>query len=381
MAGLALFSGLKTREAEIQQIETSIAWSDANLANNRRLEADIESIRAARILQNPFWQTVMPNPQIKLSVLGQLQQTFNDGQEQNRLEGHQGYVRSVVYSPDGTQLATSGDDGTARVWDTEGNQLAVLEGHQGHVWSVVYSPDGTQLATSGSDGTARVWDTEGNQPAVLDSHKGPVRSIVYSPDGTQLATSGSDGTARVWDTEGHQLAVLEGHQGRVRSVVYSPDGTQLATSGSDGTARVWLVGGFDNLLAKQCDQVRDFLKNSPSVQESDRDLCDGIETVANASQISKSSLASSLVAPSKVASLFTKSSFNQALNQATEAAKLTQTAATEDQWNKVISHWQKAIDLMKAIPKSSPDYATAQQKIGEYEKNLQYAQGLAKVSL
>ncbi len=69
----------------------------------------------------------------------------------------------MVFSPDGSQIATSGADGTARLWDLAGNQVARLEGHQGSVWQVVFSPDGSQIATSGADGTARLWDLAGNQ--------------------------------------------------------------------------------------------------------------------------------------------------------------------------------------------------------------------------
>jgi WD40 repeat protein/CHAT domain-containing protein len=199
-----------------------------------------------------------------------------NGKQLAALKGHQGLVTSVVFSSDGKQLATRGADGTARLWDTNGKQLAVLAGHQGSVNSVVFSSDGKQLATSGADGTARLWDTNGKQLAVLAGHQGSVNSVVFSPDGKQLATSGDDGTARLWDTNGRQLAALKGHRGLVTSVVFSSDGKQLATSGADGTARLWQVGGIDELLSSNCDWVRDYLENSPSVMKQDRHLCDGI---------------------------------------------------------------------------------------------------------
>ena len=100
--------------------------------------------------------------------------------------------------------------------------------------------------------------------------------MVFSPDGKLLATSGEDGTTRLWDTNGKQIATLKGHQGSVRSVVFSPDGKQIATSGDDGTARLWQLRGIDELLSKECDWVRDYLKNSSNVAESDRHLCDGM---------------------------------------------------------------------------------------------------------
>src|SRR5262249_54523694 len=45
------------------------------------------------------------------------------------LYGHRDEVTSVVFSPDGTRLATASLDGTARVWDARtGQELLVIKG-------------------------------------------------------------------------------------------------------------------------------------------------------------------------------------------------------------------------------------------------------------
>jgi len=76
-------------------------------------------------------------------------QTSLDTIRETRIEGHQGSVNQVAFSPDGTRLATSSDDGTARVWSLDGTQQAVLKGHQGRVNQVVFSPDGTLMERHG----------------------------------------------------------------------------------------------------------------------------------------------------------------------------------------------------------------------------------------
>ncbi|MGB3693035.1 MAG: hypothetical protein WA999_09935 [Spirulinaceae cyanobacterium] len=66
--------------------------------------------------------------------------------------------------------------------------------------------------------------------------------------------------------------------------------------------------------------------------------------------------------------------FYDAVKNAQEAASLTQTAQTQEEWQEVATSWQDAIALMKAIPEGDTNYEVAQEKVGEYEGYLQYAQ-------
>jgi WD40 repeat protein len=75
------------------------------------------------------------------------------------LTGHNGEVRSVAISADGTRAVSGGEDSTVRVWDlTTGRAQATLTGHNGRVLSVALSSDGTRAVSRGVDRTLRVWD-------------------------------------------------------------------------------------------------------------------------------------------------------------------------------------------------------------------------------
>ena len=159
--------------------------------------------------------------------------------EINQLDGHQGSVLSVSFSPDGQQLATAGENGTVLLWTASGQSIATFKGHKGSVSGVSFSPDGQQLATAGEDSSVRLWNLKTRQPiATFKGHKGSVSGVSFSPDGQQLATV-DDAVGRLWNLKTRQLiATFKGHQGRVWSVSFSPDGQQLATV-DDAVGRLW----------------------------------------------------------------------------------------------------------------------------------------------
>jgi WD40 repeat protein len=81
----------------------------------------------------------------------------------------------------------------------------VLSGHaEGTFEGGVKSLDssGRWLASGGDDGVVRLWDTGSETPAMagigLLGHVRPVHSVRFTHDGSQLVSVGDDHTLRVW---------------------------------------------------------------------------------------------------------------------------------------------------------------------------------------
>ncbi|MHC4860113.1 MAG: WD40 repeat domain-containing protein, partial [Planctomycetota bacterium] len=73
-------------------------------------------------------------------------------------------INALVFSPDGTRLASGSRDGAVRLWDVAtGRQVAVLRGHRRPVFSLAFSPDGRTLASGDGytevPGEIRLWQT------------------------------------------------------------------------------------------------------------------------------------------------------------------------------------------------------------------------------
>ena len=67
-------------------------------------------------------------------------------------------VTAAAFSPDGGRVAVACEDGTVRVWKTDGRgEAVVFSGHQDGVSSASFSPDGQRIVTASYDEPARVW--------------------------------------------------------------------------------------------------------------------------------------------------------------------------------------------------------------------------------
>jgi WD40 repeat protein len=203
-----------------------------------------------------------------------------DGEPLETLEGHQEAVIDVSFSPDGQLIATASRDNTVKLWSRDGKLLQTLTGHKGPVYGVSFSPDGDGelIASASWDNTVKLWRTsDGEELSTLEGHFDKVYDASFSPDGELIASASWDNTVKLWSRDGKLLQTLEGHKGPVISVSFSPDGQLIATASGDGTVILWDVWDVNDLMKLNCQWVRDYLRNSRDVEDSDRGLCDGFD--------------------------------------------------------------------------------------------------------
>jgi WD40 repeat protein len=222
---------------------------------------------------------------------------FGASDEAAQLAGHTSPIRQLVFSVDGDQLASQGEDGAVRIWSIDeilnGREPLALYGFQDYVRALRFTADNVALSiaagelwrhdTGGSGGrperigprpaslgflTATALSDNGRFVAFSSSiqrkldvyYMNRLREdsdrqypqehsetgsnlLAFSPQGDRLATAGA-GRVRVWRSDDLTVAPAEyDPQSRITALAFSPDGNTLAIGAGDGRILTWPFKG------------------------------------------------------------------------------------------------------------------------------------------
>ena len=159
------------------------------------------------------------------------------------LKGHAAAVNQVVFSPDGSILASCSNDRSVRIWEvaTQKAKFTLVRNLGEAVYSIAITPDGSVLAAAVPRNNAiGFWNlTTGRQIAEWVAGYSNYM-IAYSPDGSILASGGNRGTIVLQNAITGQVLEAFPHLGEVWSLVFWPDGTRLVGVASiTGIIEVW----------------------------------------------------------------------------------------------------------------------------------------------
>ena len=113
-----------------------------------------------------------------------------------------GAALALAFTGGGKTLEVA-DPSAIGVWDLTNDATIAAQPLSGVAGgdSAAFSPDGTTLATGGDDGSVRLWDVATQQEigTPMTAGPGPVYALAFSPDGATLVTADASGSARLWD--------------------------------------------------------------------------------------------------------------------------------------------------------------------------------------
>lgn len=164
------------------------------------------------------------------------------------LKGHSLEICGLSWSPDGSQLASGGNDNTCCIWDVnDTNARHTLTDSNAAVKALAWCPWERNLLATGS-GTAdrhiRFYNSlTGNIVNSIDTGS-QVCSLQWSPNGKELMSSHgfSENQLTFWNYPTMaKIAELKGHTSRVLHTAVSADGTQVCSAAADETLRFWNV--------------------------------------------------------------------------------------------------------------------------------------------
>jgi WD40 repeat protein len=167
--------------------------------------------------------------------------------------------RLLAVQPDGKRIAIAYIDNTVQVFDDNGKSLLgpaklvagqVVAGTSvDAVTAIALSPDGKQLAVSGEDVSIRLFDLASGKPVLKLDYgpfqgiswvHGPAKRIAFTPDGARIVSFEQGNNLSLHDAaSGKPLGGPVQVRGNVAAITPIADGSGLWIAQSDGTLQRW----------------------------------------------------------------------------------------------------------------------------------------------
>jgi len=204
-------------------------------------------------------------------------------------QGHHYEINVVAYSPNGSVIASGGDDGKVKVWDARTSFCFItFKEHTSTITGLCFLPiTGNAVISSSLDGTVRAFDLiryknfrimtattsvqftcvtitragdivcagsmdpfnvylwtlkTGELIDVLSGHSAPISGVLFSEPDDKLITSSWDSFIRLWNiySKRDQVEILD-HDSEVVAIALAPDCKRLYAATLSGKIYIWLT--------------------------------------------------------------------------------------------------------------------------------------------
>ncbi|KIK38210.1 hypothetical protein CY34DRAFT_60397, partial [Suillus luteus UH-Slu-Lm8-n1] len=219
--------------------------------------ARIWSLKTGKLVAGPFrnvdWvgAVLLSTDSKKLAVkswTGRWLEICDVKTETSTLNGHDKYIRSISYFPDGRRMISGSWDKSALQWDLQtGKEIQEARNIcERGIWTVAVSRDGRWAITGGGGlghGELKVIEVETGIVKQFEGHSRGISSIDISADSNFLASGSWDRTTRIWNLgTGELVAGPFESIDWVGAVRFSPDSKKLAVKSEAGKClEVWDV--------------------------------------------------------------------------------------------------------------------------------------------
>ncbi len=211
-------------------------------STNPQPEMVLQTVRSAQVT------TVAFSPDGRTIASGEQDGTIKlrdaaTGDLKRILPGHGEDVRCVAFSPDGKLIAGADRVNQVKLWNAVTGELKrtlPVDARDGvgpdFASSVVFSPDGTILAVSGE----QVWLWEARTGKLKHTLSGDAQQLIFTPDGNTLFGLKYGSETKRWDvTTGKAQSPLKVGGNAKANLAFSPDGSAFAIQELNGTINLY----------------------------------------------------------------------------------------------------------------------------------------------
>lgn len=159
------------------------------------------------------------------------------------MKGHNGKIKSLIFSFDGKQLYSAALDGKVLRWEISARTCTDVSTGLTQISSIDISYNGKYLAGVGNDGKVTVWNPEKTSENFRIETAGKnIKVLKFNPENNLLALGDANGNVELWDIAlRKKVSEVKAHEDQVNTIRFNPGQNQMATSGNDKTLKLFNI--------------------------------------------------------------------------------------------------------------------------------------------